>query len=96
MEEKYPLLGDRGKGIMQEAMPLICNYGFQHLDLHRIERFVETENVRCKNAIKKSNFVHEGAMRDCELKSGYSISLDIYAKIRPSIYPHSNSSSLNM
>ncbi|MEO0790789.1 MAG: GNAT family N-acetyltransferase, partial [Bacteroidota bacterium] len=33
-----------GKGIMQEAMPLICAYGFDQLRLHRIEGFVETNN----------------------------------------------------
>src|SRR6478609_38399 len=30
------------KGIMTEAIPLICNYGFDELGLHRIEAFVET------------------------------------------------------
>ncbi len=31
-----------GKGIMKEAMPLICDYGFYKLGLHRIEGIVET------------------------------------------------------
>lgn len=68
-----------GHGIMQEAMPLICQYGFNELGLHRIEGFVESENENCKRAMAKLNFVHEGTMRDCEVKNGRFISLDIYA-----------------
>ncbi|WP_373496863.1 GNAT family N-acetyltransferase [Aquiflexum sp.] len=70
-----------GKGIMAEAMPIICNYGFDNLGLHRIEGFVETENINCKKAMAKLGFNYEGLMEDCELKNGKYISLDIYAKI---------------
>lgn len=70
-----------GHGIMKEAMPLICDFGFNKLGLHRIEGFVESENVNCKNAMAKLDFQHEGTMKDCEIKNGKFISLDIYAKI---------------
>ena len=73
-----------GKGIMQEAMPLIWNYGFDQLNLHRIEGIVETENINCKKAMAKLDFVHEGTMRECEVKNGRLISLDIYAKFKNS------------
>lgn len=68
------------QGIMTEAMPLICNYGFEQLTLHRIEGFVESENMNCKKALAKLNFIYEGTMKDCEIKNGKFISLDIYAK----------------
>lgn len=70
-----------GKGILSEAMPIICEYGFQNLGLHRIEGFVESKNINCKNAMRKSAFMHEGTMVDCEIKNGKFISLDIYARI---------------
>ena len=70
-----------GQGIMTEAMPLICNYGFDKLGLHRIEGMVETENTNCKNAMAKLDFRHEGTMRECEIKNGKFISLDIYSKL---------------
>lgn len=66
----------------QGVMPVICNYGFDNLGLHRIEGLVETDNLNCKNAMKKLDFKHEGTMRDCEIKNGKFISLDIYAKLR--------------
>lgn len=74
-----------GKGIMTEAMPLICNYGFDNLGLHRIEGIVETDNRNCKNALAKLDFQHEGTMKECEIKNGQFISLDIYAKFNEKV-----------
>jgi [ribosomal protein S5]-alanine N-acetyltransferase len=71
-----------GQGIMTEVMPIICNYGFDKLGLHRIEGLVETDNLNCKNAMKKLDFRHEGTMTDCEIKNGKFISLEIYAKLK--------------
>ena len=71
-----------GKGIMTEAMPLICNYGFERLGIHRIEGFVESDNQNCKKAMAKLDFQHEGTMRNCEIKNGKFISVDIYAKLK--------------
>jgi ribosomal-protein-alanine N-acetyltransferase len=70
-----------GKGIMTEVLPLIYNYGFNTLGLHRIEGFVESENINCKKVLGKLNFRHEGTMKDCEIKNGKFISLDIYAAL---------------
>lgn len=72
-----------GNGIMGEAMPLICQYGFDELGLRRIEGFVESDNVNCKRAMAKLDFAYEGTMKDCELKNGVPISLDTYAKAKP-------------
>lgn len=70
-----------GRGIMPEAMPLICDYGFTRLGLHRIEAQVETENTSCKKALTKLRFQHEGTMRDCEIKHGRFVSHDIYSRL---------------
>lgn len=72
-----------GKGVMQEIFPLVCEFGFQKLQLHRIEGFVESENQACKKAMAKLPFQFEGTMKDCEIKNGRYISLDIYAYIAP-------------
>ena len=70
-----------GKGFMTESIPLIFNYGFNSIGLHRIEGFVETENESCKKALARLKFNLEETMRDCEIKNNEFISLDIYAKI---------------
>lgn len=71
-----------GKGFMSEAMPLICSYAFKHMNMQRIEGFVETNNANCKKAIEKLNFTLEKTMKDCEEKNGELISVDVYIKTR--------------
>lgn len=71
-----------GQGYMKEAMPLILSHAFADLGLHRIEGYVESENKSCKRAVSKLNFLHEGTMRDCEIKNGRFISVDIYAMLK--------------
>ena len=71
-----------GKGMMTEVVPLLVEYGFSKMGLHRIEGFVETENINCKKAMQKLQFDHEGTMKDCEIKNGRFISLDIYARVK--------------
>ena len=68
-----------GKGIISEALPLVCKYGFEKLGLHRIEAQVETENINSKKTLSKANFSYEGTLRDCELKNGKWVSLEIYS-----------------
>jgi len=70
------------RGYMQEAMPIICDYGFNELGLNRIEGIVEKENLNCKRAIVKLGFTLESTSRDSELKKGKLISLDTYIKLK--------------
>ncbi len=53
---------------MKEAMPLICDHGFNVLGLHRIEGLVESDNINCKRAMAKLDFQYEGTMKDAEIK----------------------------
>lgn len=75
-----------GKGIMIEALPLIIKYAFTQLKLHRIEGFVESNNLSSKQLLGRLHFRHEATLRECEIKNGQYISLDIYAKLHPSCY----------
>jgi [ribosomal protein S5]-alanine N-acetyltransferase len=70
------------QGIMTETIPHLCHFAFEQWNLHRIEGFVETDNLACKRAMEKQGFTHEGTMVDCEVKNGSFISLDIYALLR--------------
>ena len=71
-----------GKGIMKKVVPLICDYGFDKLELHRIEGFVDSENKNCKRAMSALDFELEGTMRDCEIKNNKFVSIEIYSTIR--------------
>jgi [ribosomal protein S5]-alanine N-acetyltransferase len=72
-----------GKGIIKEALPLVCDYGFKKMNLHRIEAVVETENANSKKVMLNMGFEYEGVMKECEIKNGKYISLEMYAKLNP-------------
>lgn len=71
-----------GKGILKEVMPKLFEIGFNQLELNRIEGFVVSTNAKCKQALKKINFTYEGTMRECEIKHGNKINLDIYSILK--------------
>lgn len=71
-----------GKGFMQEAFPVICKYGFENLNLNRIEGFVDNENKNCKIAIEKMHFTLEGTMRQSEIKNNEYLDVDVYSKLK--------------
>jgi RimJ/RimL family protein N-acetyltransferase len=54
----------RGKGAGTEAIDLLCRYGFEHLNLHRIYAFVLSINPAAKKAFEAAGFEHEGTLRD--------------------------------
>ncbi|GGX04511.1 GNAT family N-acetyltransferase [Aquimarina muelleri] len=71
-----------GKGILKEIMPKLFEEGFNKLDLNRIEGFVASDNLKCKNGLEKINFTYEGTMRECEIKNGEKIDVDFYSILK--------------
>lgn len=71
----------KGRGLMQEALIKICSYAHETLGIHRLEAFVESENEGSRRLLERLGFDPEGTMRDCEIKHGRYISLDIYAHL---------------
>ena len=70
-----------GRGYVQEALEVVLEYAFQKLKLHRIEAFVETENISSQKALQKQHFQQEGILRDSEFKNGRFISVAIFSKL---------------
>ena len=68
-----------GKGIITESLLLAIDYGFQKMHLKRMEAEVETENRMSIMVMKKLQFVYQRTKKDCEIKNGKYISLDVYA-----------------
>jgi ribosomal-protein-alanine N-acetyltransferase len=48
------------------------------MHLKKIEAEVETENIQSITILKKLQFVYESTKKDCEIKNGRYISLDIF------------------
>ncbi|MEE8337835.1 MAG: GNAT family protein [Dehalococcoidia bacterium] len=60
----------RGRGYGEDAMRTICRYGFQDLDLHRIELTTLAYNVRAVRSYEQVGFVLEGRRREHRYKGG--------------------------
>ena len=67
-----------GKGIISESLQLAIDYGFKKMHLKRIEAEVETDNRMSIRVLKKLQFVRNDTKKDCEIKNGKYISLDVY------------------
>ncbi|OOM76967.1 putative ribosomal N-acetyltransferase YdaF [Clostridium puniceum] len=52
-----------GNGYAKEAISSIIHYGFNKMNLERIEAVVYPENKASENMLKKMNFVYEGYLR---------------------------------
>jgi ribosomal-protein-alanine N-acetyltransferase len=70
------------QGVIKEAFQQVLDYAFMTLELHRLEAWVETENVASMKVLEKQGFRREGTLVDCEVKNDRSISLHIYARLK--------------
>lgn len=59
--EKY-----KGQGIMSQSFEAMIDYGFNTLNLNRIEVRVAVENVKSRALTERFSFHHEGIIRDAE------------------------------
>lgn len=72
-----------GRGYISEAMPLVLDHGFGRLGLHRLEAQVETDNIASRKVLERCGFAHEGTLRECEVKNGRFVSLDVFSCLAP-------------
>lgn len=62
----YALHSDdhKHKGLMTEALRAVLNYGFDEMNLHRVEALTDTENAASQKLLDNFGFVFEGILRD--------------------------------
>jgi ribosomal-protein-alanine N-acetyltransferase len=58
----------KAKGLMSEAIRPILDYGFEHMNLNRIEAFIGPFNQASIRLVEKFHFVHEGLLRQHYIK----------------------------
>lgn len=59
----------KGKGIMSLALKAVIDYGFNTINLHRIEAFVAPNNLPSLKLMEKYNFTKEGHLREHYFKN---------------------------
>ncbi len=70
------------KGIMSEAVRLICEEAFSLLDIVRITGLVNAPNIASQRVLEKNGFVREGLQRNAVYKDGMFCDLCLYGKLK--------------
>jgi len=66
----------KGKGLMSEAINAIIDYGFNKMNLNRIEALVGVGNIPSLGLMEKYNFKREGVMRQhCHISNQFEDSI---------------------
>ena len=68
-----------GKGIASEAFEAIIRYGFQQMNLQRIEALIEPPNNPSQKLVEKQGFIREGLLRNYEYNNGKFDNLYMYS-----------------
>ncbi len=71
-----------GNAYMKEAIETIIEYGFEHLDLHRVGALISPHNKASSSLIEKLGFEREGVLKDYAYSGQGFIDLTMYAKIK--------------
>ena len=81
---KTPLLGywispaHRGKGIITEAVELVTNYAFTHLDIVCIQANILGNNPASMRVLEKAGFIKQGVLPRSVIKDGEILDEHLY------------------
>jgi ribosomal-protein-alanine N-acetyltransferase len=73
----------QGRGLMQEALALILDYGFNKIGLHSVEANVDKENAASIRLLERNNFVKEAHFKENYYFDSKFIDSVIYSLIKP-------------
>ena len=73
----------QGKGIMQEALIKVLDYGFNIMQLHSIEANVNPNNLASIKFLEKNNFIREAYFKENYYFNGQFLDSAIYSFINP-------------
>ena len=71
-----------GRGLMTEALRAVIQYGFDHMQLNRIEAQHETTNPASGAVMRKCHMQHEGTLRSRLFNKGRYVDVELYAILR--------------
>ncbi len=72
----------KGKGLMSEALSTIIEYGFNTMNLNRIEAFVGKDNAPSLRLMEKMKFSQEGLLRQHYVNKGVAEDSLVFALLR--------------
>lgn len=63
-------LDHRGQGLAAPVMRMVCRYGFEVMNMHRLWLLVAKDNKAAEKAYSNAGFTVEGIQRDAILRGG--------------------------
>jgi ribosomal-protein-alanine N-acetyltransferase len=78
-----------GQGLMPEAIGALIRYGFEEMDLNRIQATTHTENQRSQRVLAKLGFQKEGVLREFYCRDGIYNDQVLFSLLR-SEWQHTN------
>ena len=73
----------QGKGIMQEAMIKVLEYGFSEMKLHSVEGNVNPYNTSSIKLLERNNFIQEAYFKENLFYDGKFVDTIIYSLLSP-------------
>ena len=71
-----------GKGIASEAFEAVIRYGFEQMNLQRIEALIEPPNKPSQKLAEKQGFIREGLLKNYEFNCGKFDDLYMYSLLK--------------
>lgn len=71
-----------GNGIASEAISAVICYGFEQMNLQRIEALIEPPNYPSQKAVERQGFIREGLLRSYEYTCGKFDDLYMYSLLK--------------
>jgi [ribosomal protein S5]-alanine N-acetyltransferase len=71
-----------GKGIASEALEAVTKYGFEQMNLQRIQALIEPPNRRSQKLVERHGFHREGLLRKYEYTCGKFDDLYMYSLLK--------------
>lgn len=70
------------KGIMTEALKTILKFGFEKMDLNRIELRCDERNIGSARVMEKNGLKHEGMLRQKRFQKGEFVNIKCYSILK--------------
>jgi RimJ/RimL family protein N-acetyltransferase len=71
----------RGRGVAPRAVELLTRWGFDELDLLRLELRIEVENPASERVAARTGYVRDGVLRNVHLKDGLRGDLGVWSRL---------------
>ncbi|REC43484.1 GNAT family N-acetyltransferase [Chryseobacterium pennipullorum] len=69
------------KGYMKEAILPILTYGFESMQLHRVDAFIDPANISSEKLLTSLNFQEEGTMKDYFFEKGKFVDATLFGLV---------------